>query len=132
MNKNVGTNDVEKYVKNVCKHNVQKKRNVGMIKNAMKMKLEDAEYDERRVRKDFMWKQNEYRKVIARGSPVDSEFRSIMKNEVEEVWRSGKQKNRSKVNWLVRKYAPVDFNGSIRDVIVTDEKLENIWGSCSE
>ena len=132
MNKNVGTNDVEKYVKNVCKHNVQKKRNVGMIKNAMKMKLEDAEYDERRVRKDFMWKQNEYRKVIARGSPVDSEFRSIMKNEVEEVWRSGKQKNRSKVNWLVRKYAPVDVNGSIRDVIVTDEKLENIWGSCSE
>ena len=49
LNKNVGTNDVEMYVRNICKHNVQKKRNIGMIKNAMKMKMMDAEYDEERL-----------------------------------------------------------------------------------
>ena len=126
MNKNVGTNDVEKYVKNVCKHNVQKKRNYGLIKNAMKMKLKDAEYDEKRMRKDFNHKLVEYKKAIFRGSPVDIEFRRIMKIEVEEVWRVGKEKNRSKVKWLVRKYAPVDENGNIRDVIVADEKLAEL------
>ena len=46
-----------------------------------------------------------------------------MKCEVEHVWIQGKQKNRDKVNWLVKKYIPVDANGNIRDVIVTDEKL---------
>jgi hypothetical protein len=46
MRRNIGTNDVEKYVRIVCKQNVRKKRNVGMIINAMKMKLNDAEYDE--------------------------------------------------------------------------------------
>ena len=126
MNRNVGTNDVEKYVKNVCKHNVQKKRNIGMIKNAMKMKLEDAEYDEKNVRKDFIYKLSEYKKATIRGSSADVEFRTTMKYEVEEVWNVGKQKNRDKVNWLVKKYAPVNANGNIRDVIVTDEKLSEM------
>jgi hypothetical protein len=51
MRKNIGTNDVEKYVNVVCKQNVRKKRNVGMIQYAMNMKLDDAEYDEWMIRK---------------------------------------------------------------------------------
>ena len=75
------------------------------------------------MRKDFVYKLNEYKKATIRGSQVDVEFRRVMKREVEHVWILGKQKNRDKVNWLVKKYVPVDANGNIRDVIVTDEKL---------
>lgn len=123
MGKNIGTNDVEKYVKVVCKQNVRKKRNVAMIRNAMKMKLDDAEYDEKMVRKQFTYYLNEYRKVTIRGSFADEKFKSVMKNEVEIRWNLGKQKNKEKIDRLVKKYAPVDENGDIRDVIVSDEKL---------
>merc|ERR1712030_280966 len=110
MGKNIGTNDVEKYVKVVCKQNVRKKRNVAMIRNAMKMKLDDAEYDEKMVRKQFTYYLNEYRKVTIRGSFADEKFKSVMKNEVEILWNLGKQKNKEKIDRLVKKYAPVDEN----------------------
>ena len=39
LRRNIGTNDIERYVKIVCKQNVRKKRNVDMIRNVMKMNL---------------------------------------------------------------------------------------------
>ena len=45
MKKDIGTNEVETFVKNVCKQNVNSRRNVGLIKSAMNVKLKDAEYD---------------------------------------------------------------------------------------
>ena len=97
MKKNIGTNDVEKYVGIVCKQNVRKMRNVPMIRHAMKMKLDDADYDEKMTRKYFNEKLSDYRKVMIRGSPADVEFRIIMKYEVEDVWMKGKLKNTNKV-----------------------------------
>ena len=70
MNRNIGTNDVEKCVRAVCKQNVKKKRNIGMIRNIMRMKLDDAEYDEKQTRKEFCYKNSEYRKTVMRGSLV--------------------------------------------------------------
>ena len=137
MKRDIGTNEVEKYVDIVCKQNVKKKRNVSMIRYTMRMKLDDAEFDEKMIRKQFNMKRSEYEKATIRGSPVDEEFRRIMKLEVEDVWVKGKQKNTEKVRRLVKKYAPTDENGNIRDVVVTDDKLaemndnvgkcENLW-----
>ena len=83
LRRNIGTNEVERYVRVVCKQNVRKKRNVGMIRNAMKMKLEDAEYDEKITRELFIHKLNEYKNVVTKGSAIDVEFRGIMKCKVE-------------------------------------------------
>ena len=70
MRKNIGTNDVKKYVNVVCKQNVRKKRNVGMIQYAMNMKLDDAEYDEWMIRKQFNRMLCEYRRVTIKGYRV--------------------------------------------------------------
>ena len=71
MKRNIGTNEVEKYVGVECKQNVKKKRNVPMIRYTMKMKLDDAEFDENMIRKQFKQKLCEYEKTTIRGSPAD-------------------------------------------------------------
>ena len=127
MQKNIGTNEVEHYVKNMCKHNVRKNRNVGMIRSAMKVKLEDAEYDEKQTRKLFNAKFKEYRNCSVKGSVIDEQFNKVMRHKVEEIWRLGKEKNKQKVERLVQKYSKgnTDYivDGEIRNVGVTDEKL---------
>ena len=106
MELNVGTNEVETFARNVCKQNVRKDRNKKLIKETMKHKVIDAEYDERCARNDFVRDSIEYSKVTNRGSWVDSEFKSVMRYEVEFEWNSSKEKNRKKIGHLVEKYAP--------------------------
>ena len=93
-----------------------------MIRFAMKMKVKDAEYDERLARKVFNQKLSEYKQSTIRGSHADTEFRNIMKYEVEDIWNKGKQKNSEKVFRTMMKYTP-DENGNIRDIVVSDERL---------
>ena len=47
------------------------------------------------------------------------EFRRIMRNEVETVWRDGKVKNSEKVAWLMRKYSPVEEFDAFRNIAPT-------------
>ena len=68
----------------------------------------------------------EYNKTKIGGSPVDIEFRKIMNIEVGEVWKNGKIKNKEKVNRLVKKYLPNYVNGNIRDIMVDDDKLDEL------
>ena len=79
----VGTNEVEIFATIVCKQNVRKGRNKKLIRSTMRFKLEDAELDEKSVRKKFVQDSIEYRKVIRSGTFVDIEFKRIMKTEVE-------------------------------------------------
>ena len=123
MKKNIATNDVMKYAKGVCKQNVKNTNLKAMIHYAMKMKVKDAEYDESITRKIFNQKMSEYKNATVVGSLADVEFRNIMKYEVESVWSRGKLKNKEKVFRMMMKYAPMDENGNVRDVIVTDEML---------
>ena len=123
MKKNIATNDVMKYAKGVCKQNVKNTNLKAMIHYAMKMKVKDAEYDESITRKIFNQKMSEYKSATVVGSLADVEFRNIMKYEVESVWSRGKLKNKEKVFRIMMKYAPMDENGNVRDVIVTDEML---------
>ena len=98
-----------------------------MIRHAMKMKLKDAKFDEENIRKEYCYRLDEYRKCVVRDSPVDRMFRNIMKNEVEDVWRQGKQKNKDKVNMLLSRYAPIHVEKNVRDVVVTDEGLNEAF-----
>ena len=115
LKKNVGTNDVVKYVNGVCKQNVKKTNKAAMIQFAMKMKVRDAEYDERVTRKAFNQKLSEYNEATIKGSHADITFRNIMKYEVEDVWIKGKHKNKEKVFKATMKYTPADENGNIRE-----------------
>ena len=67
MELNVGTNEVETFARNVCKQNVRKDRNKKLIRDTMKHKVIDAEYDERCARNDFVRDYIEYSKVTKRG-----------------------------------------------------------------
>ena len=96
MKKNIGTNDVVKYVNGVCKQNVKKTNKAAMIRFDMQMKVRDAEYDERVTRKAFNQKLSEYKEATIKGSHADIAFRNIMKYEVEDVWIKGKPKKRKK------------------------------------
>ena len=85
MNNNIGTDEVEKYVSMVCKQNVKKIRNISMNRSAMRMKLEDAGYDEKMTRKQFNQKYKNNNIMTIRGSPADIEFKMLMKYELEKV-----------------------------------------------
>ena len=72
----------------------------------MRMKQDDAEWDEKCARRKFVEASIEYAKVIKKDKFVDEEFKRIMKTEVEYVWNTGKFKNRNKIPHLVEKYHP--------------------------
>ena len=54
MHLGVGTNEVENYVEKMCKNNVRKGRNARLVKECMRSKVSDAEYDEHQIRKEFV------------------------------------------------------------------------------
>ena len=99
----IGTNDVEKYAGIVCKQNVKQKRNVDLIKYTMKTKVDDAIFDEKMIRREFVRKSVVFGRTIRKHSQIDMEFKRIMRNEVETVWKDGKQKNTEKVAWASEK-----------------------------
>ena len=45
MQLSVGTNEVERYARMMCKQSMRSVRNKKLIRNTMKYKVEDAEYD---------------------------------------------------------------------------------------
>ena len=50
----VGTNEVENYAQRVSRQNVRRGRNVRMVRDMMRNKLDDARFDERQVRRMFV------------------------------------------------------------------------------
>ena len=81
----IGTNEVETFVEKMSKQNVRKGRNDKLIRSVMKDKLEDAEFDERCKRKDFVRNKVEYGRIVRRGSMVDRVFQNLMKYETEQI-----------------------------------------------
>ena len=120
MESSLGTNDVEKCASKLCKQNVKKGRNVKLIRDIMKSKVEDAEYDAHMIRKEFIRKSVQYNRVITKGSGIDIEFKNVMKREVEDVWKDGKKKNVDKIENLKNRYKPAHGNGVIRNIEYSD------------
>ena len=124
MRLGVGTNEVEIYARRMSKQNVRKGRNYKLVRDTMRSKIRDAEYDKRVARRQFVRDIIEYRRVTKKNSFVDVEFRRIMKWEVETVWECAKEKNVRKVDTLMNRWVPKRNDvKNIRDVKYTDEDL---------
>ena len=74
----VGTNEVENYAQRVSRQNVRRGRNVRMVRDMMRNKLDDARFDERQVRRMFVRSKILYRKTVQRGSYTDMEFHRVL------------------------------------------------------
>ena len=122
----IGTNEVERFASRMCRQNVQMNRNEKLIRNVMKMKSDDAKYDERIMRRNFRWSSILFSRMVRRGSALDLEFRNMMRKEVEMVWNIGKEKNKEKIRTLINRFNPEKNCDKIRDVEFTDEGLEGV------
>ena len=92
---------METFAKVVCNQNVRKRRNGKLVNEAMKHKVNDAAFDEKRMRRVFVRSRIEYSKNVRKGSMVDVVFNKMMKDEVEQIWLTGKLKNVEKVGTLL-------------------------------
>ena len=96
----IGTNDVNKCVKTLCRNNRNYKRRGKLIQYLMKDKLDDAEKEMRRAKIENLNNIKEYKKVI-REEATDRSFNAIMRREGEIAWNAGKQKKQKKIEHLV-------------------------------
>ena len=127
----VGTHDVERYASGVCRQNVRKARNVKLIRDILKHKVDDAKYDEDCARKQFVRSKIIYYKIVKRGSFVDQEFNRVMKYEVEWVWNNIQEKHGYKVSHLLEEYG-TDKHEDMRKVKYTDDDLKNVMDNVED
>ena len=123
----LGTNKVENCVSKLAKDSNKKNRDVEMIRFIMKKKLQDAEYEEKIVRKEFgRWK-TEYGRVVHNRCDVDLAFKCIMQKETNDTWVIGNKKNCKKIDTLTNKYKKKsNAESRIRYIAYRDSDLENL------
>ena len=107
----------------------------------MKEKLEDANAEVRKAKRNYGEKTEEYRKEVFQGGVADEAFNQVLKKETEKVWKDGKRKKISKTRWLIgRKIGHRITNREkenrkcteMKDIKYTDQKLEEIQSNKSE
>ena len=76
----------------------------------MRIKIDDAEWDARRMKRQFFVSKVNYRKTIKRNSIVDRVFKRILKVEMEKLWKHRKEQNVRKVAFLNKKWKSVSAN----------------------
>ena len=79
-----------------------------MVSQGMKVKIQDAEFEVRKVRGQFFEAKTQYMELVnssslKMNSEIDKEFKKVMKFEVEEVWRQRKEHNERKFEFLINK-----------------------------
>ena len=89
--KNIGTPAIEKYVRNEARTDRLRNRNRKML---LKLKLENAHYEETKARNRFSAKLDYLRRRWGRYHYIMNEFYGIMETEVTRIWSAG----RSKIN----------------------------------
>ena len=62
-----------------------------LVTHALKFKIEDAEWNANRVRRQFFMAKSTYRHTVRRNSMVDVMFKKMTKANVESLWRERKQ-----------------------------------------
>ena len=110
----IGTREVELFAKVVTGQNVRKYQDRKLVAQGMKAKVDDAQYDVKRMRSQFYIAKTQYHKVVKRGSAIDRQFTRIMKIEVEKEWAERKEKNKRKFEFIKRKRSIFFFNTAIR------------------
>ena len=86
----------------------------------MKDKLEDAEREVRKAKRENSLSIEEYKKEIREGGATDMAFKVLLKREGGKVWTSGKQRKQKKVEHLMR-----NRNEARRDVTNQDSNDQN-------
>ena len=100
----IGTYDVEECIKRLLGNNTNKYRERKLRKFLMNDKLDDTKHTSNAVRKEFNRIYQEYYKIIQKGSRIDTQFKTLMKNYNETIWKMGKNKNLNKIRHLKNKY----------------------------
>ena len=125
----VGTNEVENCVARLDKNSTYKSRDVEIVKFIMKRKLHNAEFEEKKIRKEFTLRSSEYDRIVPRKSNADIAFKSLMRTETDKIWRDGKFKNWRKINFLTSKYQKQSNPAvEIRHISYRDLELDNLGG----
>ena len=123
----LGTNEVESCVTKLNKNSNRKSRDVELIRFVMKRKLQDAEYQEKQMKKEHNKCNDEYKRVIPYGCEADLSFKRIMQKETNETWRIGNRKNFRKIDALTNKYKKKrNTENKIRNIAYKDSDLENL------
>ena len=89
----VGTNEVELYSK-VCagqSSRIKNRTSRRLVLEALKLKINDADWNARRMRRQVFVAKTKYRQVVRRNTVVDRAFQRMMKYEVEELWKERKR-----------------------------------------
>ena len=101
-----GTNEVEKWSR-ICGGQMSshtRSNDRKLVNTAMKMKIEDAKWNAKAMKKEFLFSKSQYRKVIRRSTMIDLEFQKLMRFELENLWHVRKLANQKKVRHLLQKW----------------------------
>ena len=126
MRRHTGTNDVEHFVKNIPRQYHKNQMKMRM----MRTKLDDAIYQERKIRNLF---ESRYQYLVRRWGHQRhfmTQFNMIMQEETRFVWLTGRERVKFKEDNLARKAhkPPVRPRDEVEDVAVSDVRLEALFG----
>ena len=120
----VGTHEVEQLAGKVIKG--ESRRNPDIVKNLLRLKLEDAIRCKKRINKQGWKEKRELYRVINRRGLLKDEFWSALRLDIERKWMKGKEKNQHKVDRLEVIYKGAKpYTGMVENIRVGDRELED-------
>ena len=123
LERKVGTHEVESLAQRVIKWDGR--RNPEVVATLLRMKLKDAIAWAQRLKKEFLKKKAELYKSINRRGLIKEMFWTAVKEEVDNKWRKGKDKMKTKMERLERTYKGAKPNtGMVGDIRVGDAELD--------
>ena len=98
-----------------------------IVKDLMKHKMKDAEEYLKQVSDNLKKSKDNLRSVAREGTIVRKEFMNLVDNEINRVWKNGKNKNENKAHQLERKYIMEEAAPDMHlGVCVSDDKLDEV------
>ena len=93
----IGTPEVEKYASIVNKQIVRRKNSRKFVTEAMKYKVQDADWVVKRAEKRLFYSKIECSKVVRRKTIIGAEFEKVVAMECRENWTQRIKKNKRKI-----------------------------------
>ena len=122
LERGVGTHDVENLSLKLIKG--EPRRNPEIVKTLIRIKLEDAQKWQHRIRKQSLKEKAELYRLINRRGLIKEEFWSALRRDVERRWRKGKEKNQKKADRLEVTYKGArPYTGMVENIRVGDREL---------
>ena len=121
--KNVGTNQVEHFVKKIEDEKLKDHMRRAMMGCKIKNAYECEEKMKSKYEKNFDYVKRKFGQDVG----FFNEYRKIMQGEAEYAWNVGREKNGKKANFLVSKWKKrpeTKVDSEWRNVAISDEKLD--------